>query len=111
MKNSIQQVLRIVTVLILFVVVIEYFLLDILMVPPLVVAAILIGLSFIAVRLPRTVAVISIFISILVPVGAVMGYLSGQLVVLVPIFDFLIFSWLLWAAILTLRQPKPAGLG
>ncbi len=85
MKNSIEQVLQIVATLILIVVVIEYFVLDVLLVPPLVVAGTLIGLSFLAPKFPRTVAIISIVLSILVPVGAVMGYLSGQLVVLIPI--------------------------
>jgi len=104
MKTSVEFVLRTVAVLILVVVALEYLLLDVLMVPPLIVAGLLVGLSFVAIRLPRTVAIVSILLSILVPLGAVMGYLSGQLVVLIPIFDVLVFGWLLWVAVSVLRK-------
>ena len=108
MNKPIEFVLRAVAALIVVVVAIEYFVLDVLMVPPLVVVVILIGLSFLASKLPRTVAVVSIVLSVLVPVGAVMGYLSGQLVVLIPIFDVLVFGWLMWTAVTSLRTPKVA---
>lgn len=108
MTTSITFVLRTVSVLMLLVVALEYLLLDVLMVPPLIVAGLLVVLSTIAAKLPRTVAVISILLSILVPMGAVMGYLSGQLVLLIPIFDLLVFGWLLWVAVVTLRRSKAA---
>ena len=110
MNTSMEFVLRTVALLILIVVALEYLLLDVLMVPPLIVAIILVGLSSIASRLPRTVAIVSILLSVLVPLGAVMGYLSGQLVVLIPIFDVVVFGWLLWVAVAVLRTPaEPAA--
>ena len=105
MKISIEFVLRTVAVLMLIVVALEYLLLEVLMVPPLVVAGLLVVLSFVSPRFPRAAAIVSIVLSFLVPMGAVMGYLSGQLVVLIPIFDVLVFGWLLWVAIATLRKP------
>lgn len=101
-------VMRIIAALMVLVVTLEYFLLGELLVPPLVIVAILLVLSVIAGKFPKTVAVICLPLCFLVPAGAVMGYLAGQLVVLIPIFDVLVFAWLLWAAIRTLWLGRPS---
>ena len=70
MTTSLRIVLRIVALLILLVVSAEYVLLDALMIPPLVVAALLIALSTAVGVFPRAVAVVSLVVSILVPAAS-----------------------------------------
>jgi hypothetical protein len=42
-------------------------------------------------------------LAVLIPIGALFGYLLGELVVAVPIFDALVFAWVFWNALHTLR--------
>lgn len=108
--TNLTTVLRIVALLIVLMVAAEYVLLEVLMIPPLVVAALLLLLSVAATAFPRSVAVVCMLLSILVPAGAIMGYLEGQLVVFIPIFDVLVFTWLLWIALRTLREDRSANV-
>ncbi|MEM7281428.1 MAG: hypothetical protein AAF438_07350 [Pseudomonadota bacterium] len=103
---SLPLVLRIVGTLIVIMVVGEYFVLKELLIPPLVIVAVLFALSFAYSKWPKTVTGITIVMCILVPIAAINGYLRGQLVLLVPIFDVVIFSWLLWTAVQSLRSNK-----
>ena len=84
----------------------EYLLLDVFLVPPFVVAAILILLSFACSVWPVPTAYAAIVLCVVVPVGAIVGYLQGTLVLLIPIFDVIVFAWLLWTAIRTLRSAR-----
>ncbi|MEM7019428.1 MAG: hypothetical protein AAF512_19080 [Pseudomonadota bacterium] len=97
------HVLRIVGALIYLVAIGEYFILDKLMIPPFIAATVLIIMSFLFARWPRVVAGIACAISILAPLAALNRYLQGQLVLFVPIFDAIVFAWLLWIAISVIR--------
>lgn len=99
-------VLRIVGASIVLMALGEYFVLDVFLVPPFVVAAILFLLSFVYQAWPIATAYAAILLCVVVPAGAIMGYLEGTLVLLVPIFDVIVFAWLLWTAIGTLRSPR-----
>ncbi|MEM6512579.1 MAG: hypothetical protein AAF660_06170 [Pseudomonadota bacterium] len=101
-------VLRTVAGLIVGMVIGEYFVLDVLMIPPLGVVAVLLLLSFTYDRWPVATARIAAVLSVVVPIGALNGYLQGKLVLLVPIFDAVIFAWLLWTSVRELRLLKSA---
>lgn len=103
---TLPSVLRIVGALIVVLALGEYFVLDVFLVPPFVVAAILFLLSFACNAWPVATAYAAIVMCVVVPAGAIMGYLEGTLVLLVPIFDVIVFAWLLWTAIGTLRSPQ-----
>ena len=99
-------VLRAVGALIVIVVLGEYVVLDELLVPPLVLAALLIGLSFACNAWPATTAWLAIALCVIAPIGAIAGYLRGELALLIPVFDILVFSWLLWTSVRTLKSLK-----
>ena len=101
---TLPNVLRIVGALIVAVALGEYFVLGVLLVPPFVVAAVLFLLSFGHNVWPVATACAAIVLCVVVPVGAIMGYLEGDLALLIPIFDVIVFAWLLWTAIRTLRS-------
>lgn len=101
---SLPSVLRIVGGLIVLMVIGEYVVLQQLMLPPLVVVAVLLGLSFAYGRWPTPVAWIAVVLSVLTPVAALNGYLQGKLPLVVPIFDAVIFAWVLWTAVAALRS-------
>ncbi len=102
-------VLRIVAGLICLMVIGEYFVLGELLLPPFVVASVLILLSFVYAKWRKATLWIAIVLSILIPIGALNGYLKGNLVIVVPIFDSIIFAWVLWTAIRELRRSKQAA--
>ena len=101
---TLPNVLRVVGALIVAVALGEYFLLGEFLVPPFVVAAVLFLLSFAYNAWPVATACAAIVLCVVVPVGAIMGYLEGDLALLIPIFDVIVFAWLLWTAIRTLRS-------
>lgn len=103
-QQNLASVLRIVALLIVVMVVAEYVFLDVVMIPPMVIAGVLVVLSVLFRWVPRGVAGITIVISVLVPVGAINGYMAGQLVVWIPIFDVIVFAWCLWVAIKSFRH-------
>ena len=102
-------VLRIVAGLIVLMVIGEYFVLGELMLPPFVFVTVLIVLSFTYQKWPNATAWLAAIVSIAAPVAALNGYLQGKLVVVVPIFDSIIFAWLLWTSIRELRRSKRAA--
>ena len=81
----------------------EYLLLGELLVPPFVASALLLLLSRAAQKRLRLVAGVSVFLSVALPLGALIGYLRGELVLAVPILDFLLFSWVFANAVHALR--------
>lgn len=101
---TLPNVLRSVGALIAAVALGEYFVLGVLLVPPFVVAAVLFLLSFGHNVWPVATACAAIVLCVVVPVGAIMGYLEGELALLIPIFDVVVFAWLLWTAIRTLQS-------
>ena len=101
---TLPNVLRIVAALIAAVALGEFFVLGVFLVPPFVVAAVLFLLSFAHNAWPVATACAAIVLCVVVPVGAIMGYLEGDLVLLIPIFDVVVFAWLLWTAIRSLRS-------
>ena len=82
----------------------EYLFLDELPAAPFVGSALLLLLSWASRKRLRPVAGVSIFLSIALPLGALIGYLRGQLVLAVPILDFLLFSWVFSNAVHALRS-------
>lgn len=102
-------VLRIVASLIVLVVIGEYFVLGELLLPPFVFVTVLIVLSFAYQKWPNVTAWLAAIVSVAAPIAALNGYLQGKLVIVVPIFDSIIFAWLLWTAIRELRLSKSAA--
>ena len=109
---TLPYVLRVVAILVAGVALGEYLALGAFLPPPFIVAAILLALSFVYRVLPAATAWLTIILCVVVPVGAIMGYLQGDLPLLIPIFDAIVFAWLLWTAIRTLRtagQVRPSA--
>ena len=82
----------------------EYLILGELLAPPIVGSALLLLLSWASRKWLRLVAGVSIFLSVALPLGALIGYLRGQLVLAVPVLDFLLFSWVFANAVHALRS-------
>ena len=99
-------VLRIVAGLILLMVIGEYLVLGELLLLPFGVVTVLILLSFAYSKWPTATAWLALIVSIGVPIAALNGYLQGKLVIVVPIFDAIIFTWVLRTAIRELRLSK-----
>ncbi len=104
--------LRTVGTLILLFVGFQYYVFDVLAVPPIGVALLLYALSYAAKRWRRIVAAISLVVSVVTPLAAIYGYWSGFLVGDiawgVPIFDGVIFAWLFWKSLQALRTAQGA---
>lgn len=98
------QVLLIAAVLIFAVASLEWLLLDVLLVPPFVFSFLLLVLAAIGTRWPKPVAGISIMLAILIPIGATLAYLNGDIVIAIPIFDAVLFAWVAYNAIHALRS-------
>ncbi|MEM1261692.1 MAG: hypothetical protein AAGH76_04815 [Pseudomonadota bacterium] len=96
-------VLRIVAGLIVVMVIGEYWVLDQLQLPPLGVVSTLVALSFTYQKWPTASAWLAAIMSVAAPIAALVGYLQGYLVLIVPVFDAVIFFWLLSTAIRELR--------
>ena len=104
---TLPNVLRIVALLVVVMVVGEYVVLGELLIAPFVLAAVLFALSFAGKAWPAATAYVAILLCVAAPAAAIVGYLRGDLVLLIPIFDVIVFGWLLWTAVRTLRN-KPA---
>ena len=102
-------VLRIVAGLIVLMVIGEYWVLGQLQLPPFGVVALLIVLSYSYARWPTASAWLAAAVSIVAPTGALIGYVKGYLVLVVPIFDAIIFSWVLFTALRELRPVNNAA--
>lgn len=104
--------LRTVGTLILIFVGLQYYFFDVLAVPPIGVALVLYALSYAAKRWRRIVAAVTLVISVVTPIGAVLGYwhgfLEGDIAWSVPIFDGVIFAWLAWKSLQALRTVQEA---
>lgn len=91
--------LRVVSLCIILLVVGERIFLGVWILPPLfVVVPTLILLSFLYRFWPRVVSGIVLVIAVLIPLAALLGFLAGKLVIVVPIVDTIIFGWLFWIA-------------
>ena len=114
LKQRFHTVLLIASIAVASVAALEYLFLDELLVPAFVGSALLLLLSWAARTWTRPVAGVSIFLSFALPLGALIGFLRGELVLAIPIFDFLLFSWVFANAVHTLRSegavPKKMGL-
>jgi hypothetical protein len=82
----------------------EYFVLGQFLPAPFIVAALLAALCMATRRWARGVALVCLGLSVLIPVGALLGYLRGELNVAVPIFDTVIFAWVFANALRTTRH-------
>ena len=113
LKQRFHTVLLIAAIAVASVAALEYVFLDELLVPAFVGSALLLLLSRAARTWTRPVAGVSIFLSFALPLGALIGFLRGELVLAIPIFDFLLFSWVFANAVQTLRSagaaPKMRG--
>jgi hypothetical protein len=108
MQTSLANALRIVAGVLLVVATIAVLVYDNFSAPPYVLAGVLGLLSFAADRWQRPTAFGALVLAVLVPVGAILGYLGGSVPVFVPIFDVALFGWLGWCALSVVR-PAPAG--
>ena len=104
LKQRFHTVLFIAAVVVAAGAALEYLFLDELLAPPIVGSALLLLLSWASRKWLRLVAGVSIFLSIALPLGALIGYLRGQLVLAVPVLDFLLFSWVFANAVHALRS-------
>ena len=96
-------VLRVVGVSVLLLVAFQYIVLGAFLVPPLVIAAFVIGLSFVAESMPRVVAGIALLTGVVVPTLAYLGYSAGNVPGFVVAFDVVVFAWLFVSALRVLR--------
>jgi len=110
MSFALPTVLRIAAGLIVCVGTLEYFALGEFLPAPFIVALLLFALSFAAPRWRRPVALLVLGLSVLVPIGALVGHLRGDLVMAVPIFDGLLFGWVFWNALHTARSSAPMAV-
>jgi len=99
-------VLRVAALLICIVALTELVVLKELIIPPFVVATFLITLSFLFKSRPKLVLMIAMAVALVIPPAAVAGYLAGALVIAIPIFDTLLFGWILWNALKNLSRLK-----
>jgi hypothetical protein len=113
LKTPLAVVLVIAAGLVTILVAVEYFILGLILMPPVIISASLVVLSLASRKWPTTIAGISILISILVPIGAVLGFLNGDLHIAIPIFDVLLFSWVAATGVNTLmtRQAQQVSIG
>jgi hypothetical protein len=61
---------------------------------PFGVAIVLVVLSFAEARFRRPVAIATTILCVVIPIGAIAGWLAGALAIAVPLFDSVIFGWL-----------------
>jgi hypothetical protein len=106
---SLSLSLRIAAVVIIMVATTEYIFFHELLPPPFVVASILLVLASANSHWPIFASRILLFISVLVPIAALTGYLQGFLIIVVPILDAILFTWLLLGA-LSQRRGLPTNL-
>jgi hypothetical protein len=99
-----KTVLRTAAVLLWVVAVIELVLFDDFQPPPFVIGGLLWGLSLVAGKAQRLALYVVVALSVVVPVGAVVRYLRNEVMVGVPIFDLMLFGWLLTNAVRALRS-------
>jgi len=109
MQTSVTNALRIVAGLLLLVATLGVLVYDTFAAAPYVLAAVLGLLSFAADRWQRPTALVSLLIAVLVPIGAILGYLGGSVPILVPIFDVALFGWLGWRALAIVRATPAAS--
>lgn len=102
--TGVNTVLKAVGVLILVMVAVEYLVFDLFLPPPVIIATVLIILSFAFKRFPRAIAIVSLALSVLIPIFAALGVMSGQMPSFILIFDVVVFGWLGWTAIRFLRN-------
>ena len=102
-------VLRIAAVLVTFAGTAEYVLLGEFLAPPFVVAVMLVVVSFAYTPWPRPTAIVALGFSALIPVGAVVGHLRGDLPLAVPIFDTIVFGWVFWNALAVVRASSESA--
>jgi short-subunit dehydrogenase len=88
---------------------VQFFVLGKLVPGPFFVGALLFGLSFTVQRWRRPVAGFTLALSVLIPIGAIAGYLAGAVGVTVPIFDALVFAWLFRCAWPATRSARIAA--
>lgn len=104
-SGSLVTVLRAVGLLMYGMVAVEYLALEIFLAPPVIIATVLIVLSFFFGRFPKAIAYLSLASSVLVPISAGLGVALGQIPLFVLLFDVVVFGWLGWTAISFLRKP------
>ena len=113
MSNAIlflPNVLRVVASLIVVAMTVRYFMLDIVMLAPIVTIAVLVALSFTFHRWPRATAGIALVPGILIPLFVLIGYWNGDIEIELVIFDWIIFLWLIVSAVGVLaRQATERG--
>jgi len=109
MQTSLTNALRIVAGLLLLVATLGVLVYDTFAAPPFVLAGVLGLLSLAVDRWQRPTALVSLVISVLVPIGAILGYLGGSVPIFVPIFDVAVFGWLGWRALAVVRATPAAS--
>jgi len=76
----------------------EYLLLGLLLSAPFAVAALLLALSFLAVRRPSAAARATVALAVTIPLAALVAAVRGAVPIGVPVFDALLFAWLAYCA-------------
>ncbi|GEM_PF-6175936 len=106
MNTTLPNALRIAAGLLVAMATFEWLVLDTFMPPPYVMAVVLFALSFGAASFPKPVAVLTLVVCVMTPLGAINGYLNGLVALLIPTFDVVLFGWLATIAIPTLRGAR-----
>lgn len=102
--KSVDGALRIVGVLILLMVAFEYLVLEIFLPPPVVIAVVLVTLSFGFGHFPKPITILSLLLCVAVPLSAAFGVMSGQIPAFVLVFDLIVFGWLGWVSVSYLKN-------
>lgn len=103
MPTSLPAVLRIVAGLLLLVATVQVLVNDQFLAPPYILGAVLGLLSLVPEKWLRPTAFVCLVLAVLVPLGAIIGFVNGAVPVLVVIFDVLVFGWLGWTALSVVR--------
>lgn len=97
-------VLRSVAILMIVVLVSQFFLFGVLAVLPVITVVILLVLSVAFRKWPKASAAASLLPGFLIPVAVLLGYLNGTAPMWLLIFDWAIFSWVVVSAVNTLAE-------
>ena len=107
MNLTLPIVLRIVAALIAIVATAGFVVADSNVIPGLVVATVLVALSFVFRFSPRVIAGFAAFIAVVTPVMVISGYIRGAMPLYLVIFDTIVFAWVLWTCVGVFRNQKP----
>lgn len=101
---SLTHTLRIAAVLLILAAVFQYFVFDQLLIKTIVVAHIILALSFFSDNNAQRISIVSLGLAVVVPIGAWRTYKSGDSTLGFFVFDLVVFAYVAYIAFLTLKR-------